>query len=90
MTPPIASSTPTGKRSGAPSWGFCSVAELDQFIDGSKPLAVGWIGFYWGKTIPEYKQSERSIADALTLEWLEYFVRKTPDIVGSPANIRAP
>ena len=37
----------------------CPVADLDQFIDGSKPLAVGWIGFYWGKTIAEYKQDER-------------------------------
>ena len=62
----------------------CSVAELDQFIDGSKPLAVGWIGFYWGKPIAEYKPEKGSIADAITREWLEYFVRKTPDIL-SPA-----
>jgi hypothetical protein len=63
----------------------CSVAELDQFIDGSRPLAVGWIGFYWGKTIPEYKQSKDSIADAIALGWLEYFVRKTPEILSSAA-----
>jgi hypothetical protein len=60
----------------------CSIAELDQFIDGSRPIAAGWIGFYWGKTIAEYTREERSIADALTLEWLEYFVRKTPDVQG--------
>ena len=59
----------------------CAVAELDHFIDGSKPLAVGWIGFYWGKTISEYKQSKAGIAEAITLEWLEYFARKTPEIL---------
>jgi hypothetical protein len=59
----------------------CSVAELDQFIDASRSLAVGWIGFYWGKTIVEYQQEKKSIADAITLDWLEYFVRKTPDIL---------
>ena len=56
----------------------CSVAELDQFIDGSQPLATGWIGFYWGKTIAEYKRKTDSIAEGMTLDWLEYFVRKTP------------
>lgn len=59
----------------------CSVTELDQFIDGSRPRAVGWIGFYWGKTIAEYQQSKRTIADSLTLDWLEYFARKTPSIL---------
>jgi len=60
----------------------CSIAELDQFIDGSRPMAAGWIGFYWGKTIAEYKREKRSIADSITLDWLEYFVRKTPDSQG--------
>jgi len=64
----------------------CSVAELDQFIDGSRPLAVGWIGFYWGKPITEYKREKGSIADAITREWLEYFVRKTPDILSPVAT----
>ncbi len=59
----------------------CSVAELDQFIDGSRPLAAGWIGFYWGKTIAEYRREKGSLADAITLDWLEYFVRKTPAIL---------
>jgi hypothetical protein len=60
----------------------CSMAELDQFIDGSRPIAAGWIGFYWGKPIAEYTREQRSIAESLTLEWLEYFVRKTPVIQG--------
>jgi len=59
----------------------CSVTELDRFIDGSRPLATGWIGFYWGKTIAEYKSEKRTIADAMALDWLEYFARKTPAIL---------
>jgi hypothetical protein len=59
----------------------CSVKDLDQFIDRSKPMTTGWIGFYWGKTIAEYKQAKDSIADAITLDWLDYFARKTPQIL---------
>jgi hypothetical protein len=59
----------------------CSVDELDEFIDGSRKLATGWIGFYWGKTIAEYKKEKRSIGDSMTLNWLEYFVKKRPAIV---------
>ncbi|HEX5219891.1 MAG TPA: cellulase family glycosylhydrolase [Verrucomicrobiae bacterium] len=56
----------------------CSVSELDQFVAGSRPLAAGWIGFYWGKTIAEYKQKTESIAEGMTLDWLEYFAKKSP------------
>ncbi len=65
----------------------CPVSDLDQFIDGSKPLAAGWLGFYWGKTIDEYKQGKEDIAEAITREWLEYFVRKTPSMVGGHVAI---
>ncbi|HEY5912546.1 MAG TPA: cellulase family glycosylhydrolase [Verrucomicrobiae bacterium] len=59
----------------------CSVEELDQFIDKSKAVATGWIGFYWGKTIAEYKAEKGGIAESMALGWLEYFARKTPDIL---------
>ncbi len=59
----------------------CSVAELDQFIEGSRKHAAGWIGFYWGKTLAEYKQGQRTPADDLTRQWLEYFAKKTPEIL---------
>lgn len=59
----------------------CSVSELDQFIDRSRPIATGWMGFYWGKTVAEYKQAKGTAADSLALDWLEYFVRKTPGIL---------
>lgn len=59
----------------------CPVKDLDAFIDGSKPLVSGWIGFYWGKSIAEYKKRNKGPSDAITREWLEYFVRKTPSMV---------
>ncbi len=54
----------------------CSPKELEEFIDGSKKHAAGWIGFYWGKTPDELRRS-KTIPDALTLGWLELFERKT-------------
>ena len=38
----------------------------------SKKHAAGWIGFYWGKP-PEELSRSKTIADALTLGWLEFF-----------------
>ena len=58
----------------------CSIGELDQFIDGSRPLATGWIGFYWGKSVEEYKKGKGSIGNSMARAWLEYFVTKTPEI----------
>ncbi len=65
----------------------CSTTELGAFIEGSRRLAVGWLGFYWGKTIAEYKQSEPDIAASMALEWLESFAAKTPDILGVPPRV---
>ena len=57
----------------------CSPKELEEFIEGSKRHAAGWIGFYWGKT-PEELRRSTAISDALTLGWLELFVRKQKEI----------
>jgi hypothetical protein len=59
----------------------CSVADLDRFVEDSRHLAAGWIGFYWGKTIEEYKQTKRDLAEGMALDWLEYFARKTPSVL---------
>lgn len=62
----------------------CSVAGLNRFLDGSRTVACGWVGFYWGKTIAEYKEGKKhGPYDDVTLEWLEYFVKKAPEILGS-------
>jgi hypothetical protein len=61
----------------------CSVKELNEFIEGSKKMASGWMGFYWGKTIEEYRAGKRDIGEGLTLGWLEYFTAKAPEIAGA-------
>jgi hypothetical protein len=53
----------------------CSAQELETFIDGSRNIADGWIGFYWGKTLEEYRGS-KELSDAMTAGWLELFKRK--------------
>jgi hypothetical protein len=59
----------------------CGVEELDVFIDGSRPVVDGWIGFYWGRRPAEYAAEQGDVADALTRNWLTYFRDKTPEIL---------
>ena len=58
----------------------CSAEELGEFIDASRKTASGWIGFYWGKT-PEECRRSGTIADAITLRWLELFQKKGPGLI---------
>ena len=53
----------------------CGIKELGQFVDQSRAVACGWVGFYWGKTPQEYRPP-KTIGDALTLQWLEFFQAK--------------
>jgi hypothetical protein len=53
----------------------CSAAELERFLDGSKEVAAGWLGFYWGQP-PEELRRSKEVGDALTLAWLELFRKK--------------
>jgi len=53
----------------------CSPKELEEFIEGAKKHAAGWIGFYWGKTPDELRRS-KTIPDAMTLGWLELFEKR--------------
>ncbi len=50
----------------------CGPAEFAKFIEQSRSIASGWIGFYWGKTPREYRPP-KSIGDAMMLQWLEFF-----------------
>ncbi len=59
----------------------CSIEELDEFIDGSRDIADGWISFYWGKTIEEYSTGEAGITGAIIKNWLEHFRDKAPEII---------
>jgi len=55
----------------------CSLAEFEEFMERSRTVAGGWVGFYWGKP-PEELRRSRTIGDALMLGWLEFFQRKRP------------
>jgi hypothetical protein len=56
----------------------CGMEQFKQFVDGSRNLSDGYVGFYWGKTIDEYRETKGSIAAAIMAEWLEYFRTKGP------------
>jgi hypothetical protein len=53
----------------------CPADEFEQFVEGSKKHAAGWVGFYWGKPPDELRKS-KEIRDALMLQWLEFFEKK--------------
>jgi hypothetical protein len=53
----------------------CSPQELEEFIEGSRKHAAGWLGFYWGKPPAQLRRS-KAVPDALMLSWLELFERK--------------
>ncbi len=56
----------------------CTQAEFEEFIDKSEADAAGWVGFFWGQT-PEDLKDAKTIGDALTLNWLEYFRKKAKE-----------
>ena len=57
----------------------CSIEELEQFLDRSRGVAAGCVGFYWGKSLKELRPP-KTIPDALTLGWLEFFQRRAKAI----------
>lgn len=57
----------------------CSVPELAEFLKESEPHAAGWIGFYWGKTLEDYRQSD-SLSDAVMVGWLQWFAKETGNL----------
>jgi hypothetical protein len=59
----------------------CPLPEFEKFLDASRKDAAGWIGFYWGKTPQECRQSTE-IADAMMLGWLEFFEKKGKEFRG--------
>jgi hypothetical protein len=55
----------------------CPIEDLASFVDRSGKLARGWIGFYWGKTAPQYR-ADRTMEGAIVAGWLEWFERHGP------------
>jgi hypothetical protein len=53
---------------------YCSVDELEAFMNDARPLSAGALGFYWGETIAELEGSATP-RDALLLGWLRMLMR---------------
>lgn len=61
---------------------LCSLDELDTFIDSSRNIASGWIGFYWGRSLKDFQnQNNLDMTEALIKGWLEYFQGKSKRII---------
>ncbi|MFP6644189.1 MAG: cellulase family glycosylhydrolase [Candidatus Latescibacterota bacterium] len=56
----------------------CSLPELDQFVTQSAKTVDGWIGFYWGRTLENYRADKASLKSAVMQQWLEYFQTNVP------------
>jgi hypothetical protein len=55
----------------------CSVAELRGVMSEFREHGVGWLGFYWGGNVEAMRRS-KSLADALTAEWLDLIRAMSP------------
>lgn len=65
----------------------CSADELIQFVDGSKPIADGWISFYWGETAEQLRsRPDKSIGHAITAQWIERFQSESFRVQASGAE----
>jgi hypothetical protein len=60
----------------------CDAAELGQFIEQSKQYASGWLGFYWGQTPEQLRESSEPSA-VLMRSWLELFQKLRVQITES-------
>lgn len=65
----------------------CSMHELEQFINGSKKYAAGWIGFYWGASPAELEKST-TFTDMIQLGWLKFFQQKAKQMTADQAARR--
>ncbi len=52
----------------------CSMDDFSQFMTESNKITTGTLGFYWGQSIEELRQSKK-LGDQFQLHWLEYFVK---------------
>ena len=59
----------------------CSMEEFARFIETSKGVAAGWIGFYWGRKLEEYPAPNPLPRD-LSPEKLAEEIRKNPEAFG--------
>lgn len=57
----------------------CSTEELLEFVDRSRPIADGWVSFYWGTSPTEYAE-KKDLGSAIKAQWLNQFQKKGEEI----------
>ena len=67
----------------------CSLPEFERFLRESENVACGWIGFYWGKT-PDECRNSKTIQDAIVLSWLEFFLKRAQQNQGASREYPRP
>jgi len=50
----------------------CGIEDLARFVEGSRGVAAGWLGFFWGQ-MPEDLDPPKTVGEALTRAWLVFF-----------------
>lgn len=55
----------------------CSLRAFEGFLERTRGIASGWIGFYWGRTVEEYKRTHK-LEDMSMALWLEFFRDQGP------------
>jgi hypothetical protein len=58
----------------------CSFPEFQSFLERSRGIAQGWLGFYWGQTQAELASSPKP-GDRIMLQWLRLFPQMNPNRV---------
>ena len=59
----------------------CGIEDFAAFVERARPIAHGWIGFYWGST-REQCAAQETLRGALMASWLDYFRAKTAAMSG--------
>jgi len=55
----------------------CGIDELEEFVQKSRDHVDGWISFYWGQTIEDYRRKD-DLRSSLVASWLERFQTISP------------
>ncbi len=63
----------------------CGADDQREFLEASRAVASGWVGFYWGKSADEYRKG-KTISDAITAGWLDLFRSLTPGMTATPGQ----
>jgi hypothetical protein len=62
---------------------YCGIEDLSTFIDSSRSVTDGWLGFYWGETEEELERQTDHLPAVLMRQWLQMF-RSKGQVIARP------